>query len=238
MLQFAGARKVWSNAKKIHRRRSLPPLHSFTAFDARHDRMRVGHHLLFLRLIRKNYIAYNEEIVNRSHTLIFLKEGIMTRLSKTAQNVIIVSIAVAVLALGVSVVLIFSPRNAFSGPVGQNATSAQYNPQKVDGSFALPLVPLDGDWYMKEDNLAFSAKVEGPSIKIELATSDGYSVTYWHGTFKSAESPNTIITSEKTEGENEIVLSQDATKDFTVHPDGLTFKFSAMGFSKIVTLKR
>jgi hypothetical protein len=159
-------------------------------------------------------------------------------MSKRFQNTVIISAAVAVLALGVAVVLIFSPRNAFSGPVGENATPAQYNPQQVDGGFALPLVPLDGDWYIKDDSLAFTAKVEGESIKIEMGTGDGYSTTYWHGTFKSAESLNSTITSAKTEANDEIVLVQDATKDFQIGKDGITFKFSALGFSKTVTLKR
>lgn len=159
-------------------------------------------------------------------------------MSKRVQNTIIVCVAIGVLALGVAVVLIFSPRNAFSGPVGQNATAAQYNPQKVDSGFALPLVPLDGDWYIKDDSLAFAAKVEGESIKIELVGSNGYSSTYWHGTFKSSESMNATIVSTKTEAENEFVLSQDATKEFRIGTDGITFKFSAMGFSKMVTLKR
>lgn len=153
------------------------------------------------------------------------------------QNIIIVCVAVAVLALGVAVVLIFSPRNVTSGPVGENATAAQYNPQKEAG-LVLPLVQLEGDWYMKEDSIAFAAKVEGESIKIEMITGDGTSATYWHGTFKTAESPNSTIVSDKTEAREEIVLSQDATKDFVVNADGITFKFSALGFSKMVTLKR
>jgi hypothetical protein len=162
----------------------------------------------------------------------------MKKLSVKVQNIIVIAVAAAVLALGVAVVLIFSPRNAFSGPVGKNATSAQYNPQQVDGGFFLPLVPLEGDWYIKDDSLAFIAKVEGESIKIEISTGEGYSTTYWHGTFKTAESPNSTITSTRTEADDEIVLVQDAVKDFQIGTDGITFKFSALGFSKIVTLKR
>jgi hypothetical protein len=162
----------------------------------------------------------------------------MQKLSVKLQNTIVIAVAIAILGLGVAVVLIFSPRNAFSGPVGENATSAQYNPQQVDGGFALPLVSLEGDWYIKDDSLAFTAKVQGESIKIEMGSGDGYSTTYWHGTFKTAESPNSTITSTKTEADDEIVLVQDAAKDFQIGTDGITFKFSALGFSKIVTLKR
>lgn len=160
------------------------------------------------------------------------------RLSIKAQNTIIVLVAIAVLGLGVAVVLLFSPRNITSGPVGEAATTAQYNPQKVDNGLVLPLVPLDGDWSMKEDALTFAAKVEGTSIKIEMITADGYSATYWHGTFKSSESPSATIVSNKTEATDEIVLSQDATKDFAIGTDGITFKYSALGFSRNITLKR
>lgn len=161
----------------------------------------------------------------------------LKRISVKAQNSIVVAVAILVLAIGVSVVLIFSPRNVTSGPVGENATEAQYNPQPV-GGLLLPLVPLEGDWYNKQDGLAFAAKVEGPTIKIEMLTDDGVGTVYWHGTFKTAESPNATLLSTKTEADDEIVLSQDATKDFQIGTDGITFKFSMMGFSRQVTLKR
>lgn len=158
-------------------------------------------------------------------------------MSKRLQNTIIVLVSIFVLGLGVAVVLLFSPRNVMSGPVGESGTSAQYNPQKVNG-LVLPLVSLEGDWVVKDGDLNFSAKVEGSSIKIEMLSADGYSATYWHGTFKTAESPNATIVSTKTEAREEIVLSQSATKDFTISPDGITFKYSALGFTKQVTLKR
>jgi len=161
----------------------------------------------------------------------------MERLTRKAQNIIIVLIAIAMVGLGVAVVLIFSPRNVASGPVGETATAAQYNPQKPAG-LVLPLVQLEGDWYIKEDSIAFTANVKGDSIKIEMLTGEGSSATYWHGTFKTAESPNSTITSEKTEASDEIVLSQGATKDFQIGTDGITFKFSALGFSRQITLKR
>lgn len=161
----------------------------------------------------------------------------MNRLTRKAQNTIIVLVAIAMVGLGVAVVLIFSPRNVTSGPVGETATAAQYNPQKPAG-LVLPLVQLEGDWYIKDDSVAFQAKVVGESIKIEMITSDGTSATYWHGTFKTAESSGSTIVSDKTEGDDEIVLSQDASKDFQIGPNGITFKFSALGFSKQVTLTR
>lgn len=161
----------------------------------------------------------------------------MKRLSLKAQNTIIVMVAIAVLALGVAVVLLFSPRNVASGPVGENATSVQYNSQK-DVGLVLPLVQLEGDWSIKEDDTAFVAKVTGDSIKIEMVAADGMSATYWHGTFKTAESSGSTIVSSKTEASDEIVLSQDSSKDFQIGPNGITFKFSALGFTKQVTLTR
>lgn len=154
-------------------------------------------------------------------------------------NTWIVLACVFTFVVGAVVVLFVSPRNAFSGPVGQNATAAQYNDQREQtAGLTLPLTHLEGRWYMKEDATAFIATVSGNSIKIEMLTGDDISSTYWHGTFETAEAPGKVITSTKTEAREEIVLAQGTTKDFTIGTDSITFKFSALGFSKNVELRR
>lgn len=154
-------------------------------------------------------------------------------------NTWIVLACLFVFAAGITVVIVFSERNAFSGPVGQNATPAQYNDQREQtAGLTLPLTHLEGQWYMKEDATAFIATVNGNDIKIEMVTGDGLSSTYWHGTFETAEAPGKVITSTKTEAREEIVISQSQSKDFTIGTDSITFKFSALGFSKNVELRR
>jgi hypothetical protein len=155
----------------------------------------------------------------------------MSTHAKTRHNVVLLSIlAFVALAIGAIVAVTPSQKNTtLPGP--QQAVNSQVG-------LVLPLVPLEGDWSVKDNDLAFVAKVEGTSIKIEMLSGDGMSVTYWHGTFKTAESPNTTIVSTKTEADDEIVLVRDLSKDFQIGMDGITFKFSALGFSKIVTLKR
>lgn len=143
---------------------------------------------------------------------------------------------------GVLVVIFASPRSPLnrhsSAPtvVGMPvATAANYESQ---GGLVLPLVQLEGQWFNKTNDLAFIATISGQDIKIDMMNVDGTSSIYWHGTFKTADSVGSKIVSDKTEADDEIVLSQDATKEFTVQEDSLTFKFSALGFSKNVALTR
>ena len=158
----------------------------------------------------------------------------MQNLTKTAKhNLALVGVCIFVLIVVVVAVVLASPRNVTSGPVGESNASAQ----QVDG-LVLPLVPLEGDWKVQNNDYSFAAKVEGSTIKIEMLSGDGYSAVYWHGTFKTAESPNNTIVSTKTEASDEIVLSQDDTKSFAIGTDGITFKYSVLGFSKMVTLTR
>lgn len=160
----------------------------------------------------------------------------MRNLSTTTKhNLALIGAGLFVLVAVVLVVLAVSPRNVASGPVGEGWASSHYD-QKA--GLTLPLVQLEGDWYIKEDAIAFQAKVEGESIKIAMIAGDGTSATYWHGTFKTAESPNSTITSNKTEAADEIVLSQSASKDFKIGPNAITFTYSALGFSRQITMTR
>jgi hypothetical protein len=151
--------------------------------------------------------------------------------AKTRHNVVLLGIlAFVALAIGVIVVVAPTQKNTtLPGP--QQAVNSQVG-------LVLPLVQLEGQWYVKNDETAFVATVKGQDISIELLGAGDVSAVYWHGTFKSSESSGQTITSTKTVSGDEIVLSQDATKDFVVQQDTLTFKFSALGMTRSVALHR
>ena len=153
--------------------------------------------------------------------------------TKTKHNLGIIGICAFVLAGIVTVVLIVSPRNVTSGAPGETSTTAV-----PLAGLELPLTNLEGQWSANESGTKFVATVVGNDIKIDMNGDEGVSALYWHGTFQTAESPGSVIVSTKTENHDEIVISQSQTKDFTIGSESIKFKFSAMGFSKEVELRR
>jgi len=139
-------------------------------------------------------------------------------------------LAVVLITLGVAVVLIFTP----SAPENRSAGGAA--PAVAD--LNLPLVQLEGQWFAKDGENSFVATISGENIEIQLSLGGDMSALYWHGTFKTAESAGSKIVSVKTEQPDEIVLSQDPTKEFTVNQNELVFKFSALGFTKSIAMTR
>lgn len=153
--------------------------------------------------------------------------------TRTRHNTTIVGI---VLFVGMAVLLI-----GLFYPHQKNTTTSyptvETSPTAAAG-IVLPLVQLEGQWFARDDEVAFTATVTGENIEIQMSLSGETSALYWHGTFKSAESAGTKVVSTKTEGRDEIVLSQDPTKEFTINQNEITFKFSALGFTKTVLLMR
>lgn len=123
-----------------------------------------------------------------------------------------------------------TPSNGGSAPV---AGAAQYS---VQAAAEPVVVQLNGKWLAKENDLVFQAEVKNGGITIELVGSEGTTMDYWVGTFKSSETVGQSINS--VVDTNKFVLSQDPNKSFTVGDDTLSFKFSAMGVSKTVVLHR
>ena len=158
--------------------------------------------------------------------------------TKMKHNLALVGVCLFVLIGVIVAVLAVSPRNVTSGAPGETNVIGTEKYNVPQAGFELPMVNLEGNWSTKENDTAFNAVVKGDDIKIEMVTDDGVSALYWHGTFKPAESPKATITSTKTEASDEIVISQSATKDFTIGGDTITFKFSALGFSKNLELHR
>jgi hypothetical protein len=131
-----------------------------------------------------------------------------------------------------------SPRSPKNRAYEVTTSQQPIYPSDSNAGLILPMVQLEGDWTWKKDDTAFNATVHGQDIKIVLTSSDGSSMTYWHGTFKSEDSLGSTITSTKTESPDEIVISQSTTKDFKIDSDNITFTFSAMGVSRPVMLTR
>lgn len=100
-----------------------------------------------------------------------------------------------------------------------------------------PVADLTGKWiYKGTDGLAFAAEVKNGGISIDLLTGDGTSMTYWVGTFKNEANIGSVIKS--VVDTNEVVLSMDPAKDFTVDEGSLSFKFQAMGVKKTIVMTR
>lgn len=137
-------------------------------------------------------------------------------------------------ALFVTIIVLVSPRNITSGPVGSPIAGAQ-NYVVPGAGLELPLAHLEGDWQMKEDGIAFVAKVAGNHIEVTMASSDDTSMVIWDGSFVTAEAPGHQITSNAT---GSFQLSQDATKVFTVNVNEIAFDFKMMGVKRTVVLAR
>ena len=139
------------------------------------------------------------------------------------------------IALGVVAVVLFSPRS----PMNKKAEVLPYSTsQNSANGLVLPLVQLDGQWFSRDKDTTFIATVAGQEIEVQVSFSGETSALYWHGSFKSAESPGVAVASTKIELPDEIVLSQSASKNFEIKQDAIVFDFSAMGFTQKVTMTR
>jgi hypothetical protein len=156
-------------------------------------------------------------------------------MSTRTRHIAIGVVGIFLIALSTGVIMLFGGNTPAitAMPV---AGSQQYNvPQNEKiNDLELPLVQLEGSWVYKQGSVAFKANVEGQHIAIDMVTDDG-SMAYWDGSFKTAESPGNTITSVRTD---EVALSQDQTKDFSLDDGELKFEFRAMGVTKIIVLTR
>jgi hypothetical protein len=152
-----------------------------------------------------------------------------TRLHNTTVIGIVLAVGLAILAIALFV------------PKQKNTTTAYpvvLNSPTAEAGLILPLVQLEGQWFSRDDDLAFTGTVTGQEIEIQVSFSGETSALYWHGSFKPAESPGAQIASDRIELRDEIVLGQSASKNFEIKQDAIVFDFSAMGFTKKVTMTR
>lgn len=147
-----------------------------------------------------------------------------------------VFVSIIVVIVGAFAIYQHSPRSPHNRPGGGHAAEAVL---PTDQGLILPLVQLEGEWYYEKDGTEFKAVVAGREIKVDWTSEGDVTGLYWHGTFETAESPTVTLQSQKIELPDEIVLSQDATKDFRITQDGaMTFQFSALGFTRTIELRR
>lgn len=145
-------------------------------------------------------------------------------------NITVIGIVLSIVAAIIVIALVVPHQKNTTTPVGQNVST--------DAGLVLPLVELEGQWLARDNDTAFIGTVSGQDLEIQVSFSGETAALYWHGTFKSAESPGATIVSTKTEGPDEIVLSQSKEKEFHIKQGAITFDFSAMGFTKTVTMTR
>jgi hypothetical protein len=153
----------------------------------------------------------------------------MTTRTRT-HNLTVAGIVLAIVAAIVVIAMLVPHQKNTTTPVAQNVSS--------DAGLVLPLVQLEGQWLARDNDTAFIGTVTGQDLEIQVSFSGETAALYWHGTFKTSESPGATIVSTKTEGPDEIVLSQSKEKKFQIKQDAIVFDFSAMGFTKTVTMTR
>lgn len=154
--------------------------------------------------------------------------------SRNNRNVFLTVISVVAIALGVFLtVTLTRPEHTANG---QLQTVAEQQSTEATG-LVLPLVSLEGSWQAEMNDSTFKAVVATNAISIKLVSSDGTTMNYWHGTFKTAESPGHNVDSTKIETD-EVYLSRSKNKVFSIGSDSLSFDFSAMGVTKTVVMTR
>jgi hypothetical protein len=105
---------------------------------------------------------------------------------------------------------------------------------------------LVGNWYQTEngiDGIIMSASVNrNNTIQINMETRDSGGGIYWMGSFDSGNSPKTSFTTVSLADPDamkwEIFSSQDQTKSFTYKNGDLSYKFSMMGTTTTVHLRK
>jgi hypothetical protein len=151
----------------------------------------------------------------------------------TSNLVFILLAVVAAIGLAVGGYALFNAdtdNNLKGGPAPME------NAKPVDAGVDLPLVQLDGTWAAERNGSKFLATVADNKITIEFG-SDGTSMVYYYGTFKSAEEKGTVITSTALDTDK-LVMSGAKQKAFTVEQNVIWFDFEAMGMKTKVGLTR
>lgn len=161
--------------------------------------------------------------------------------SKTYRTIGIIGLSLLLVAGIISLGLFLISTTTSTGSIeNQNSSTTplagKYNPPEKGP--VLSVMNLEGSWTMKNENgSSFNAIVDGDSIKITMDTPSGTSAVYWNGTFGPYQYNGAEFTSMVID-DGRPILSQSESKVFTVGPDSLTFKFTAMGVTKTVELRR
>jgi len=150
---------------------------------------------------------------------------------------LIALVVAALVGLGVALVVTNDkPDNSGTRSVVTSVNETPAVPAAEDPGLELPLVQLDGEWTAEENGSRIVATVQNGLITMVMQN-EGSQMTYWHGTFKTAESPGATILSTLVEI-NEIVMSSATEKNFVVGENSLSFELTAMGMTTTVVLNR
>lgn len=114
------------------------------------------------------------------------------------------------------------------------ATQEQPKPQPAD---------LTGEWVQEDaGDSSQSATITADTISVNwISTKDDTVAVYWVGTYQApTEAGDFTWTSTRDEAATDTALlaSTDPTKEFTYAGDKVSYKVSAMGVTKTVTLVR
>lgn len=95
---------------------------------------------------------------------------------------------------------------------------------------------LNGTWH---EGTSFVAQVTNNKIRIDIVD-EGDATLYWKGTFRSSVPNGTAIVSkgDKKAMDASILGSMDSTKKFTYANNRLVFKFSILGQTRTIHLRR
>jgi hypothetical protein len=96
--------------------------------------------------------------------------------------------------------------------------------------------PYDGTWKSSRE-LGFTAHIHDGQIRMTIQA-DEYLGLYWKGTFAKKRTSIFISRGDTKAMDASILGSLDSTKKFTIHGNTITFRFSALGLSRSVTLKK
>lgn len=128
-------------------------------------------------------------------------------------------------------------------PKPKPADVAAQTENKVEAAASTAPEPenLSGKWSTSEkDGPSFEAEVTANHITINYTDPEqpDYSALYWDGTFETPDNGVVQSVGNTEEMESALLASQDASKAFSYKDDKLSFKFSAMGVSQVIHLRR
>lgn len=100
---------------------------------------------------------------------------------------------------------------------------------------------LDGAWAFDDGNLRFEATAGQAEILISMTVGDSTAL-YWAGTFEEfvqyEDKVDVVSQANEKALKRSLFGSKDSTKTFTYEDGKLSFKFTAMGVTKTVSLEK
>lgn len=96
--------------------------------------------------------------------------------------------------------------------------------------------PYNGTWKSSRE-LGFTAHIHDGQIRITMQA-DEYTGLYWKGSFATKRSSDFVSHGDTKAMDASLLGSLDSTKKFTIKHNTITFRFSMLGMTRNITLKR